>query len=138
MTILETTHQIIQKHKLNEKLTFNPFKERRKIKSDYCGLDGVFIEFKDSYEKATNLQNKYENRVPQGWYGLDCSCWPINWLNALEEFLAELEKDSPDFEVHQIKLKWGGARIYLDNLSAEAWKAVDELENVMYDENLIY
>jgi len=30
MTILETTRQIIQKHKLEEKLSFNPFKERRK------------------------------------------------------------------------------------------------------------
>jgi hypothetical protein len=132
MTILETTRQIIQKHKLDEKLSFNPFKDRGQ------NYFSNHEKFKDSYEKTTNLQNKYENRVPQEWYGLDCSCWPINWLNALEEFLAELEKDSPCFEIHQIKLKYGMARIHLGNLSAEAWKAVDEFENAMSDENLIY
>lgn len=81
---------------------------------------------------------KYDSRIPDGWYGFDTGCWPINWLNALEEFLAELEKDSPDFEIHQIKLKIGSGRIYLGNLSAEAWKAVNELENAMQDDNLYW
>ena len=145
MTILEITRQIIQKHKLNDKLAFNPFKERRKSKNGGCGWEGdavigfnSFPEFQGSHEKATTLQVRYFNRVPDGWYGFDCSCWPINWLNALEEFLAELEKDSPDFEIHQIKLKLGGARIYLGNLSTEAWEAINDLEKIMCDENLIY
>lgn len=132
MTILETTRQIIQKHKLEEKLDFNPFKDRSQ------NYFSNHEKFKDSYEKTTNLQNKYENRVPHGWYGLDCSCWPINWLNALEEFLAELEKDSPDFEIHAIKLKFGGARIYLGMISANAEESVDALEKAMYDSNLVY
>ena len=132
MTILETTRQIIQKHKLEEKLDFNPFKDRSQ------NYFSNHEKFKDSYEKTTNLQNKYENRVPMGWYGLDCSCWPINWLNALEEFLAELEKDSPDFEIQQVKMKFSSARIYLNNLSEAAWKAVNELENAMQDDNLYW
>jgi hypothetical protein len=145
MTILETTRQIIQKHKLEEKLSFNPFKERRKSKSGGCGWEGgavigfnSFPEFQGSYEKETTLQIRYFNRVPDGYYGFDCSCWPINWLNALEEFLAELEKDSPDFEIFQVKLKLGGSRIYLGNLSEDARKAVYLLENAMSDDNLIY
>lgn len=132
MTILETTRQIIQKHKLEEKLDFNPFKDRGQ------NYFSNHEKFKDSYEKTTNLMIKYDSRIPDGWYGFDTSCWPINWLNALEEFLAELEKDSPDFEIHQIKLKIGSGRIYLGNLSAEAWKAVNELENAMQDDNLYW
>jgi hypothetical protein len=145
MNILETTHQIITKHNLAKKLTFNPFKLRRESKAGGCGWSGEGVlgfsdspEFKDSYEKTTSLMIKYDSRVPDGWYGFDTSCWPINWLNALEEFLAELEKDSPDFEIHTIKLKWGGARIGLGNESIDAQRAIDLLEDVMRDENLIY
>lgn len=145
MNILEKTKEIIKKHNLTEKLTFNPFKVRRESKSGACGWEGdavigfnSFLQFQGSYEKETELQIRYFNRVPDGWYGFDVSCWPINWLNALEEFLAELEKDSPDFEILQNKLKYGGARLYYNNISDEAEKAVDLLEEAMYDENLIY
>lgn len=132
MTTLETTRQIIQKHKLEEKLDFNPFKDRGQ------NYFSNHEKFKDSYEKTTNLMIKYDSRIPDGWYGFDTSCWPINWLNALEEFLTELEKDSPYFEIHQVKLKFSSARIYLGNLSTEAWKAVNELENAMQDDNLYW
>lgn len=135
MNILETTRQIIQKHKLEEKLDFNPFKERRN------GQFTIFSEhpkFKGSDEFSEKLQARYESRIPSGWYGFDTYQWPINWLNALEEFLAELEKDSPDFEIHQVKLKLGSGRIHLDNISEEAKMAVQELGNVLCDENLIY
>jgi len=131
MTILETTRQIIQKHKLEEKLPFNPFKDQTQ---NYWLSD----HFKDSQAKTEELAARYESRIPIGWYGFDCSCWPISWMNALEEFLAELERDSPDFEIHQVKLKFSSARIYLNNLSAEAWKAVNELENAMQDDNLYW
>ena len=145
MDLIEKAKEIIAKYNLTEKLTFNPFKLRRESKSGGCGWagDGVLgfrdsPEFKDSYLKATNLQNKYQNRVGENWYGFDIDCWPVNWLNALEEFLAELEKDSPDFEIHTIKLKWGGARIYLSNESSDAQKCIDMLEGAMQDNNLIY
>lgn len=142
MDLITKTKEIIVKHNLAEKLAFNPFKVRRESR----GSDGIATingfcdspEFKDSYLKATNLQNKYQNRVVDGFYGFDVDCMPINWLEALEEFLAELEKDSPDFEIHIIKLKWGGARIYLGNESADAQKCVDILENTMQDNNLVY
>lgn len=145
MDLIGKTKEIIKKHNLTEKLTFNPFKVRRESKSGGCGWEGdavigfnSFLQFQGSYEKETELQMRYFNRVPDGWYGFNVGCWPINWLNALEEFLAELEKDSPNFEIHAIKLKFGGARIYLGMISANAEESVDALEKAMYDENLIY
>lgn len=135
MDLIEKTKEIIKKHNLTEKLTFNPFKARR------SGQFTIFSEhplFKGSDELSESLQNKYESRIPSGWYGFDAYSYPINWLNALEEFLAELEKDSPDFEIHQIKLKVGTARIHIDNVSKEAYDSIDLLEEVMQDENLIY
>lgn len=146
MDIIEKTKQIIAKHKVvANSLPFNPFKLRRESKSGGLGWEGDGIvgfcdtsQFKDSYLKATNLQNKYQNRVPENWYGFEIDCWPVNWIDALEEFLTELEKDSPDFEICQNKLKYGGARLYYNNISSEAEKAVELLESAMYDKNLIY
>lgn len=146
MDILEKTKEIIAKHNVvANSLSFNPFKARRESKSGGCGWEGEGVigfnnspEFKDSYWKSTNLQNKYQNRVPPQWYGFDIDCWPVNWIDALEEFLAELEKDSPDFEIHIVKLKYGTARIHIDNVSKEAYDSIDLLEEVMQDNNLIY
>ena len=134
MNILEKTKEIIAKHNLAEKLTFNPFKVRREKDIGFACHE----EFKGAYEKVTELWEKYGNRVGENWYGSDVDQWPINWLNALDEFLAELEKDSPDFEIHQIKLKVGTARIHIDNVSKEAYDSIDLLEEVMQDNNLIY
>lgn len=136
MDLILKTKEIIAKHGvIPNSLAFNPFKKRK---------TGEFLifdespEFKDSAEKSEFLQQKYESRIPSGWYGIDAYSWPINWLNALEEFLAELEKDSPDFEIHQVKLKLGSGRIHLANLSEQAYNSVDLLEEAMQDENLIY
>lgn len=65
MNILEKTKEIIKKHNLAEKLTFNPFKLRRESKSGGCGWEGggiigfnSFPQFQGSYEKETDLQNQ--------------------------------------------------------------------------------
>lgn len=115
-------------------LSFNPFKVRNEKDVGFA----CHKEFKGAYEKVTELWEKYGKRVGENWYGFDVNEWPLNWLEALDEFLAELEKDSPEFEILQNKLKYGGARLYYSNISEEAEKAVDLLESVMYDKNLIY
>jgi len=84
------------------------------------------------------LFEKWGARIPQFWCGFDLVGCPENWFVAIDEFLTELEKDSPEFEIHTIKIKWGGARIYLGNESADAQKCVDLLEGSMQDFNLIY
>lgn len=135
MNILEKTKQIIAKHNVvANSLSFNPFKVRNEKD---IGL-ACHEEFKGAYEKVTELWKKYGERVGENWYGFDVDQWPLNWLEALDEFLTELEKDSPDFEILQNKLKYGGARLYYNNISEDAEKAVDLLESVMYDKNLIY
>jgi hypothetical protein len=131
-SILETTRQIIQKHKLEKKLDFNPFKL-----TSYNGN-----KRKEWFDKSRVLENglfsKWGHRVGENWYGFDlCGC-PENWFAAIDEFLTELEKDSPDFKILQYKLKWGSFRGYMSGISEGAQNAIDLLEEVMQDENLIY
>jgi hypothetical protein len=88
------------------------------------------------------LYNKWKNRIPVGWYGFD----GINvlWGRVIDDFLMELEKVAPNFEIHQIKLKFGGLRFYVATnikdvkLYNKVGKEIDKLENVLSSADLVY
>jgi hypothetical protein len=56
---------------------------------------------------------KWAYRVGQGWYGFSLGQIPRVWVDMIDEFLSWLETQRPDFEIHQIKIKFGMVRIYL-------------------------
>jgi len=130
MDIIEQTKQLITRHNLaaNSYLDFNPFKQAKKT------------SYEEESDAALNkfLTPEKWNRVSEGWYGFDLQTCPPKWFEALEEFWGLLEKDSPDFKVLQTKLKYGSIRIYVDNISDDAQKAIEMLENVLQDKNLIW
>jgi hypothetical protein len=66
-----------------------------------------------SYVSDLLLFWKWSYRVGKGWYGFNLGHIPPVWTNMLDEFLCWLEIQCPDFEIHQIKMKLGGVRIYL-------------------------
>jgi hypothetical protein len=66
-----------------------------------------------SYVSDLLLFWKWAYRVGKGWYGFNLGHIPPVWTNMLDEFLCWLEIQCPDFEIHQIKMKLGGVRIYL-------------------------
>lgn len=88
------------------------------------------------------LINKWRDRIPKGWYGFD----GINtlWGKIIDEFLIELEKIAPNFEIHQIKLKFGGLRFYVDinvtdeKLDKKIHKEIRKLEELLFSQNLVY
>ena len=59
------------------------------------------------------LFSKWAYRVGKGWYGFDLRCIPPVWTNMLHDFFVLLETACPDFEIHQVKMKGCGMRIYL-------------------------
>ncbi len=59
------------------------------------------------------LFQKWAYRVGKGWYGFDLGDVPRAWTDILDDFLSWLESQCPDFEIHQVKMKGGGIRIYL-------------------------
>ena len=66
-----------------------------------------------SYVSDLLLFWKWAYRVGNGWYGFNLGHIPPVWTQMLDEFLSWLEIQRPDFEIHQIKMKLGGVRIYL-------------------------
>lgn len=90
------------------------------------------------------LFQKWAYRVEKGWYGFALADAPNFWAVIIDEFLQWLEVQAPDFKIHQIKLKMGSARIYLDLSSLNEEKRVkinkeiQELEEWLSHKSLIY
>ena len=67
----------------------------------YCYTSDILLFYKWAY------------RVAKGWYGFSLGNVPRVWTDMLDEFLSWLETQCPDFEIHQVKIKFRGLRIYL-------------------------
>jgi len=118
---------------------------RRALKEDY-----VAGELKKGAVAALPLEpnryllQKWAHRVGNGWYGFSLSNIPGVWVYMLDDFLAWVESQCPDFEIHQIKTKFGGLRFYIDThcrntgVNTVVSTEITKLEKLMFHENLIY
>lgn len=107
---------------------FNPYK-------DYTEKDKLLDK-----ESLSNLKSKYQRYVPPRWYGFNGLGYPtpLIWYDVLDEFLAYVEEKCPEFEIYQIKIKFGGIRIYIGNISDEIQQEIYQLTSAMVDAKLIY
>ena len=85
---------------------------------------------------ADNFNEKYKQYIPEGWYGLGFD------IPVVTEYLDEVLQDLitiPGFELHQIKLKFGGIRFYVNSSVIEDIFDVENfIENTLYDRALVY
>ena len=83
---------------------------------------------------------KYVHNIPAGWYGFSIGT-PIvpEWLDIIDEVLELCIKTDPNFEIHQIKLKFGGIRFYVHSEIIEDINDIEMLiGNKLFDKALIY
>jgi hypothetical protein len=88
----------------------------------------------------TYFMKKYGTHVPKGWYGIDVGN-PINpmWMEILDEVIELCVKSDPNFEIHQVKLKFGGIRFYVHSeIIEDIFEAECLIEGKLYDDALIY
>ena len=136
MKILEKVKEIIVKH--NSK----PIELPNGYRDVYAYLRNNPHE-KNKFESEKDdevLCEKYKDRIPRGWYGFDIGT-PIvpDWIEILDEIVELCIKADPDFEIHQIKLKYGGIRFYVGSMVIDDICDVEDLiENTLYDQALIY
>lgn len=87
---------------------------------------------------------KWAYRVEKGWYGFALNNAPMIWALIIQNFLEELEKEAPDFKIHQIKLKFGRLCFYVDlNIEdkdkiEQIKKEIGKLESLLYSADLVY
>lgn len=85
------------------------------------------------------LLENWSHHVAKGWYGISLGQpTPDSWFRFLDAFLRLVRDYNPNFEIHQIKMKFGGLRCYLGNINEETRELVSQVEEIMYDDELIY
>ena len=73
------------------------------------------------------LNKKYREYIPQGWYGFDIGT-PIipAWMEIIDNIVELCVENDPDFEIHQIKLKFGGICFYVYS------NVIDDIHDIEY------
>lgn len=92
--------------------------------------------FEESNVLNSYLNIKWADNIKEGWYGWDIGNAPIKWYLAVSDFLDLAVKKCPQLEILQIKQKFGGLRIYINNADAEVYEAASRLEYLCQMENL--
>ena len=88
----------------------------------------------------SSLSKKYKDNIPNGWYGFSIgNPTPMNWYIAIDKIVDFLIKKDPDFEIHQIKMKFGGIRFYCESeLIVDIFDISRAIENTLYNKKLIW
>jgi hypothetical protein len=128
---MSKAQELIKKYSLKPNSYYlnnlNPYKERNEELNKLCE------------KKEAALIKKYKDRIPNGWYGFSFGTpIPIVWFEVIDEFLEWLINQNPEVEIHQIKIKFGGCRFGIEALTDEEYSLCQELEDVLFDEKLIY
>lgn len=97
-------------------------------------------EFYDSELNDSTLLEKYKKHIPKGWYGFSMgSPTPNSWYKAIDEILQLCIKNDPDFEINQIKMKFGGIRFYVESQVIEDMLDIEiAIERNLHSSKLIY
>jgi len=100
---------------------------------------------REDFNPTIFLFHQWAYKVPNRWYGFDLSNAPFLWALIIDEFLRYINIKRPDFEIHQIKLKFGGLRMHVsynydkDNVTdVEIYDEINKLEDWLFDERLVY
>ena len=137
MKLLDKIKDVFEKH------PFQSIDIPKEYKNVYRYLDANPKEMKQFIPKkdVAYFIKKYQQHIPKGWYGFDGIGAPTipEWNLILDEILEVLIAADPDFEIYQIKIKFGGICFYVETNIIED---IDEIEmlimNKMHDKNLIY
>ena len=136
MNILEKVQEIFNQYDLKPIELPKDFKDVYMFLRKYPEFGK---DFKSSIEDS-DLNTKYRKHIPRGWYGFDVGT-PIvpSWMEIIDKIVEACVAVDPDFEIHQVKLKFGGICYYCGS------NIIDDLHDVefliaqkLFDRALIY
>jgi len=136
MNILEKVQEIFNQYDLKPIELPKDFKDVYMFLRKYPEFGK---DFKSSIEDS-DLNTKYRKHIPRGWYGFDVGT-PIvpSWMEIIDKIVEACVAVDPEFEIHQVKLKFGGICYYCGS------NIIDDLHDVefliaekLFDRALIY
>jgi len=136
MKILDKVQKIFNQYELK------PIELPTEFKNVYVFLR-AYPEFRKDFEPEKDdsyLIRRYRDHIPKGWYGFDIGS-PIVpvWSTIIEQIVDVCLEADPNFEIHQIKIKFGGILFYVHSETIEDVHEVESLIGTMlFDRALIY
>ena len=103
MKILDKVQEIFNQYELKQLVLPESFTD---VYSFIRAYPEFGKDFKSSIEDS-DLNTKYRKQIPKGWYGFDIGT-PIipEWMEIIDKIVALCIEIDPEFEIHQIKLKF--------------------------------
>jgi hypothetical protein len=136
MKILEDVKKILENYNLSvyipdEYMNVYQYRDAHPIIEE----DFSHPEINDSY-----LFEKYKNNIPVGWYGFSIGePTPKNWLVVIDKIVKLCVTADPQFEIHQIKMKFGGICFYVESKNIDdIYDVCSLIENTLFNDKLIY
>jgi len=135
MKLLPEVKKIIDSYNLKPIKLPDKYINVYQYQKDYPNVKDFDSEKDDIY-----FFNKYDNHIPEGWYGFSLGD-PIvpEWCDIIEKILDVLIKNDPKLEIHQIKVKYGYVCFYCQTNIIED---IDDIEiliaNELTEPKLIY
>jgi len=136
MKILDKIQEIFNQYELK------PIELPKEFKDVYMFLR-AYPEFKKNFEPEKNdgyLLRRYRDHIPRGWYGFDIGepIVPV-WSTIIEKIVDACLEADPNFEIHQIKIKFGYMCFYCGSDVIEDLHEVECLiAHKLQDRALVY
>jgi hypothetical protein len=123
MKILDKVQEVFNQYELKPIELPKEFKDVYLFLRAYPEFDK---DFKSSIEDS-DLNTKYRKYIPKGWYGFDVGT-PIVpvWMEIIDKIVEGCVAIDSDFEIHQIKLKFGYICFYCGS------NIIDDLHDVEF------
>jgi hypothetical protein len=136
MKILEKVQEVFNQHELKAI-------ELPEGTANVYAFLRAYPEFKKDFEPLIDedvLQEKYLKHIPRGWYGFSIGTPTVPiWNTILDKILEVCIEADPKFEIHQIKMKFGGIRFYChSDVIEDLYEVEFFVENKLWDMALIY
>lgn len=136
MQILDKVQEIFNQYELKPLIFPKEHKDVYSYLRAYPEFDKDFVSEKtDGYFIII-----YDDHIPNGWYGFDIGT-PIipAWCEIIDKILELCIASDPEFEIHQIKLMFGGIRFYTSSNVIEDLHEIEMLiSEKLFDNALIY
>ena len=86
------------------------------------------------------FNEKYKEFITKGYYGFSINSYMSeNWREIIDNLVDLFITNDPNFEIHQIKIKFGGVRFYVVSKVIEDLFEINELiEEKLYSPYLMY
>jgi ribosomal protein L37AE/L43A len=96
-----------------------------------------FEELKEKFIKERENRPKEEPKYPYELFGVECGDGWKHLYQPIIEYVVEYnlkqDNDEDKIEIHQIKEKFGGLRVYLSRYTEELRKMIDDAEEKSFN-----